>query len=252
MNTQTAKILCEINNDFYRKNSASFSETRKAPWPGWKRCLALLEKTHFGEHEALSVFDLACGNLRFEIFFAEALPQTTVTFHAVDNCDSLVPSMPRVSYQSLDVLDLLQKGIPIGEQMTAPLCDLSVCFGFMHHVPVHACREAILLNLIKQTRSGGYVIASFWQFLNDPALAIKAQATHEQAMRDLGLPVLGPNDYLLGWKGIPGAYRYCHSFTDVEIDRLTESVADRATLISQFASDGRTDKLNTYLLFRVH
>ncbi|MDR0347473.1 MAG: class I SAM-dependent methyltransferase, partial [Coriobacteriales bacterium] len=58
------------------------------------------------------------------------------------------------------------------------------------------------------------------------------------------------NDYLLGWKNVPGAYRYCHSFTEAEIDALVESVASSAPVISRFSSDGRGDKLNTYLLLQ--
>jgi len=108
-----------------------------------------------------------------------------------------------------------------------------------------------LLSLIEQTRSGGYVIISFWQFLNNEVLREKARITHEHALKELGLQELDDNDYLLGWKNIPGTYRYCHSFSEAEIDQLMEAVADKATLTSRFVSDGRTNNLNTYLILKV-
>jgi hypothetical protein len=122
----------------------------------------------------------------------------------------------------------------------------------MHHVPLAEHRAAILAALVEQTRPGGFVAVSFWQFLNDETRAFKAQATQARALQELGLPQLGDNDFLLGWKNTPGTYRYCHSFTDAEIDQLAESVARRASTLARFTADGRTGKLNSYLILRVH
>lgn len=264
MNTKTVKILCKVNNDFYRNHYASFSETRTAPWPGWRTCLAVLRDACLDARRnpsssqnpdtsrGFSVFDLACGNLRFEAFLTAELPETPLTFYAVDNCDSIVPHRPSVNYQSLDILGLLQEGRRLSEHLTAPLCDLSVSFGFMHHVPLQEYRKELLSNLIRQTCPGGYVVVSFWQFLRSEAMREKAQASHNRALVELGLEDLDDNDYLLGWKNIPGAYRYCHSFSDAEIDQLVEAVTEDATLVARFASDGRTDDLNTYVILRVN
>ena len=251
MNTKTAEILCKINNDFYRNQCASFSATRKSPWTGWQRCRDVLEKENSDNCQDFLVFDLACGNLRFETFLESAFVGANITFYAVDNCDELVPRTPLVNYQSLDVLNVLQKGLCISDQIEAPVCDLSVSFGFMHHVPLRNYREAILSALVEQTRSGGYVIVSFWQFLNNAPMAEKAQITHERALEELALPELEENDYLLGWKDIPGQYRYCHSFSEADIDQLIGSVASKATVVARFVSDGRTDNLNSYLVLKV-
>jgi SAM-dependent methyltransferase len=202
----------------------------------------------------LSVFDLACGNLRFEVFLASALPEIAFTFYAVDVCNTLVPQTPDAAYQSLDILAVLQEGLYLNDHLTAPRCDFSVAFGLMHHVPLQRHREVLLASLIRQTRPDGYVIVSLWQFLNDPAFARKAQATHERALKDLaflGLGALDNNDYLLGWKDIPKTYRYCHSFAEAEIDSLAESVAHEASLVSRFVSDGKNGNLNTYLILKV-
>jgi len=220
------------------------------------------------------------------------LPEVPLTFYAVDNCDELVPQMSNVTYQSLDILAELMKGrypmeltrgqyptelkerqyptelsevqYPteysegwhLNDSLEAPACDISVSFGFMHHIPLHNHRAEVLSTLIGQTRPSGLVIISFWQLLNDEGLSNKAQLTHEEALRDLrsqglALADLGEGDFLLGWENKPGAYRYCHSFSDAEIDKLVESVAGRATVVSRFMADGRTGNLNTYLILKV-
>jgi tRNA (uracil-5-)-methyltransferase TRM9 len=251
MNTKMVEILCKINNDFYQAHCTSFSATRDRPWPGWEKCLAQIRKACPDDRHNLKVFDLACGNLRFEAFLAEALPEINLIFHAVDNCAGIVPQTPFVHYQNLDIMNELQDKWCINGELEAPVCDVSVSFGFMHHVPLQEYRKELLSSLIRQTRPGGYVIASFWQFLNNDALADKARSTHERALQDLSLQGLDDNDYLLGWKSIPGAYRYCHSFSEADIDQLVASVSDEATLVSRFLSDGRTDNLNTYLVLEV-
>ncbi|MCL2654488.1 MAG: class I SAM-dependent methyltransferase [Coriobacteriia bacterium] len=254
MDSDTADRLRELNADFYRRQCASFAETRQTPWPGWQKCLALLRENRNGNtSQELSVFDLASGNLRFEAFLASALPEAAFTFFAADNCDELLPSAPEAHYQHLDILAALDQNqsSPLSTRFAAPACDLSVCFGFLHHVPLPQQRAQILDVLIEQTKPGGYLIVSLWQFLNDPTRHKKAQATHTRAREELGLPELGDGDYLLGWKDIAHTYRYCHSFSDAEIDQLIASATDRTTLIARFTSDGRTGNLNTYLIFKV-
>ena len=100
-------------------------------------------------------------------------------------------------------------------------------------------------------RPGGFVIVSLWRFLENPPLARKAEATHEHALAELGLPPLDAGDRLLGWRDEPGAYRYCHSFTDGEIDALAASVGHAATEVARFRADGRDGALNSYLVLQV-
>jgi SAM-dependent methyltransferase len=305
MNTATAQMLRVLTRRFYRDNSASFAASRQQPWPGWTRCFELPElrrllegRRAFDKEEPLAILDLACGNLRFKAFLADAFPNARLRYYAVDECAALRVAAPPsartadLRWQHLDVLDALWQSGGLGAHLEAPLCDLSVCFGFMHHVPLREQREALLLALLRQTRPGGFVIVSFWQFLNDEALTNKAQAAHAKALQELGsqglssqrldsrgpssqefeLPELSPqelgapersspglgvsapamaqtlhglempvavaaqalqelddNDFLLGWKDVPGAYRYCHSFSDAEIDQLTAVVTAPAT-----------------------
>ena len=234
-------------------------------------------KTLRPEHArpALSVLDLACGNLRFEAFLAEELADTDLTLHTADDCDALVAGAPwrpnpaeeaafgnrtagslRWRHQSLDVLAALDAEERGGEAalaaaLRAPRCDLAVSFGFLHHIPLPRWRQEVLAALAAKVRPGGFVIVSLWRFLENPLLARKAEATHEHGLRDLGLPPLDAGDRLLGWKDEPGAYRYCHSFSDEEIDALAASVAGTAKEAARFRADGRDGALNSYLVLQV-
>lgn len=292
MNIETAELLRRINNDFYREHCASFSSTRHAPWVGWRRCLDAIQQAHpdvfaarrpapsgegddaaacevahvgardrAGEEEGVSrqpfsVFDVACGNLRFERFWLSELPEHDVAFYATDSCDALVREARSsealsVRYQPFDVLEALMQGESLADAWEAPPCDAVVSFGFMHHVPFVEHRQALLDELIAQTRPGGQVAVSFWQFLNSPELAKKAYSTHRQALLDLNLPPLDEGDYMLGWMNAPGAYRYSHSFSEAEIDSLVASASDKASVAARFSADGRTQNLNSYIVLQV-
>ena len=291
--------MCLLTSEFYRANAESFSQTRQSPWQGWVRLLEVMglagEKTdckpevllaaneaaegsvrrdacaaedadagsqnaHAAEREPLRVLDLACGNLRFERYLADALPSRTVLGYAVDNCEPLVEAgerkefgpLSRMAFQNLDVVERLSDGC-LRESLEAPdaSCDLAVSFGFMHHVPLERWRAELLRALIAKVRPGGFVAVSFWGFLNSDKLARKAQETTSRALDELGLPELPPNDYLLGWQDTQGLYRYCHHFDEPEIERLLAAVADSAELVSRFEADGKTGNLNEYVVLRV-
>ena len=184
MDLATARLLCDMTSEFYRQQAASFSQTRQAPWPGWRTCVDVLRRAGLGGDVA--VLDLACGNLRFESFLAESLAPAACTFYAVDNCDGLVSSAadgtrgrgsciasagpasggatdngrasdgeshPDVRFQSLDVMEALFAGASLYDALEAPACDVAVSFGFLHHVPLFEQRVAVMRALVDQVLS---------------------------------------------------------------------------------------------------
>lgn len=203
-----------------------------------------------------SVFDLACGNLRFERYLEEALPDASLRIYAVDSCDELVASADGLSalvtYESSDIVGGLIEGLPLSRLHHAPQSDMAVSFGFLHHVPGEELRVRVLDGLIDAVRPGGCVAVSLWQFMNNSTLAAKAEVTHAQATKALGLAPdeLDEGDYLLGWKNVEGAWRYCHHFSDEEVGRLVAAVSDRARLIDAFEADGRTGVMNRYVVLQ--
>ena len=207
MNRDFASSLIQLNNTFYREHSASFSDTRQAPWPGWVRTMDIaLEQLDVATIEhPVRVFDLACGNMRFENFAAGgalaakgvdgANPSADAScpfeFYGVDSCQDLAIDahghalrIPNLHFQELDVLDALMKLNPAETPdvlFDAPLTDISVCFGFMHHVPSCEYRVRVLDALVRQTRPGGIIAISFWEFMNDERMARKAVRAEARA-----------------------------------------------------------------------
>lgn len=309
---ENARRLCALTNSFYRAQASSFSDTRRDPWPGWRRCLdaaglAAGESPEAGDpqrvgepqragdpqrtsgdplrvgnpqrasgepgaridsHGAagprpLVVLDLGCGNLRFERFLCDALPEAPFVFHAVDACDELAAlaehALPadraHVLYQGFDACAALAEGRSLAGALEVAdrSCDLAVAFGFMHHVPLAVWRAEVLRALVRKVRPGGFVAASFWRFMESPKLARKAVRETARAASELpgALPHLCEGDHLLGWQGKPGAFRYCHHFSDDEIDALVRSVAPAANPIAAFRADGAPGNLNSYVVLRV-
>lgn len=313
MDTKFAQMLCQLNNDFYRDQAVSFSDTRHAKWPGWERCLKIASPVFLDQPNSV-VLDVACGNLRFEKFLASQLPERQIQVWALDSCDELLPqtcvgtlvekvnadALPKkerahiaektcavdvtaapgkadgvdaagatdakdvadaagahlqINYLHCDVMEAIgsSKAFTYG----IPQADISVSFGFMHHVPLPEWRVQLLNSLIEATKPGGFVCVSFWEFLTDEGLATKAYKTHERALAELG-PVWGfssadfdDGDFLLGWRNTPGAYRYCHSFSASEVDALIATVSHRTECVARFRADGRTETLNEYIVLQV-
>lgn len=306
MTRTTMRALCQLNTEFYERNAASFSQTRTAPWEGWRRCMAACgfddsdgaaPGQPVNAQTADSVLDIACGNLRFEMFLANAYPHIDWSFFAVDNCEPLVASgqediAKKVHFTCEDIVSNLLEGLPAAEPANIPALaaatpfDLVVSFGFLHHIPSFDLRRQFLLEALSQVKPGGYLVVSFWQFLNDPAKRAKIEQTHVEALAffagcaetrtndrealDRGVgssssdnpnpsclkpPAffagsLEPNDYFLGWKNEPGNYRYCHHFSNEEIDRIITALAPHATVIESFSADGKPGNLNRYVVFK--
>lgn len=306
MNRATVRALCQLNTEFYERNAASFSQTRTAPWEGWRRCMAAcgfddsdgaaLDQPANAQ-TADSVLDIACGNLRFEAFLANTYPHVDWSFFAVDNCEPLVASgqediAKKVHFTCEDIVSNLLDGLLAAEPANTPAFaaatpfDLVVSFGFLHHIPSFDLRRQFLLEALSQVKPGGYLVVSFWQFLNDPAKRAKIEQTHAEAFAffagcaethtndrdaldrgagssssgnpDLSCPKLTaffadslePNDYFLGWKNEPSNYRYCHHFSNEEIDRIITALAPHATVVESFSADGKPGNLNRYVVFK--
>ena len=235
------QALIDLNNAFYRRASASFSRSRQTAWPGWERVASLLRP------QDATVFDAACGNLRFERYLRQRFGDGRFTFSCVDSCRGLVGDIEGVRFEERDILEALRANEPLfamGEERF----DVAVSFGFMHHIPTYELRARFLGSLLQQVKPGGIVAVSFWRFMNDEKLAKKARATTRDAQEKLGL-ALEDDDYLLGWNDEPDLYRYCHHFSDEEISRLVRDVSNQATLTDRFEADGRTNALNGYVVF---
>lgn len=206
----------------------------------------------------LRLLDVACGNLRYEAFLARSLPACTITVQALDACEELpsnsvtLPLNTTVNFRQCDVIKELIAGNLSSALCTGEQADLAVSFGFMHHIPLPSWRRAFIKALVDAAAPEGYLCLSFWRFLSNEGLALKANETTAKGIVELGFDEhqFENGDCLLGWKNEPGAYRYCHSFSEKEIDTLIASVSEKAKVIARFRSDGRSGDMNEYLVLQ--
>ena len=255
ISTSTAEQLSRITSEFYAQQVQSFSATRQAPWQGWQQCLDAMPQLLAGEKP--SVLDVGCGNLRFARFLCGEAGIVPAKYFAVDNCRPLVESgnvggqASQVTFIELDVIRSLFDDT-LFSQLTAPPCDLVVAFGFLHHVPGAKNRLRLLRTLLEKAKPGGFVCISFWQFMNNQKLADKAHETTAQGLQALGIDAseLEKNDYLIGWQDKADIWRYCHHFSQEELDKLLVSLGSDVQVCEQFSADGKENNLNRYVILQ--
>ncbi|WP_165253347.1 class I SAM-dependent methyltransferase [Adlercreutzia sp. ZJ304] len=251
MDISTAIKLSDLTSAFYTENANSFSQTRTQSWSGWQRAVAKFSADANG---APKVLDLACGNMRFLQFLNETftIPRK-FEYYAVDNCEQLANSLNiedktnRINFQQLDLITALSESA-LNEQVHAPECDLCVCFGFMHHIPLFAWRIQLMQALAQHTRRGGYIVIAFWQFLKSERMRMKANESTEAAQAQTGITFEDPNDKLLGWQNTSNTFRYCHHFTENEISELVSALPNTRE-IDRFSADGK-ENLNRYVVLQ--
>lgn len=248
---QTARLLSHITSEFYAQQTQSFSATRQAPWQGWQQCLDAMPR--FMAAEKPRVLDVGCGNLRFARFVMKSGVKPAA-YVAIDNCEPLVhcgAADDRIVFVKMDVVNSLLDNT-LASQLKMPASDLVVAFGFMHHVPGAQNRVQLVRTLLDKTKPGGYLCISFWQFMNSVKLAAKANTTTAQALQQLQMDadVLEEHDYLLGWQDEAHAWRYCHHFTQDELDDLIAQLGSHVCICAQFSADGKDENLNRYLVFQ--
>ncbi len=273
MDIETAQRLNEATRDFYAANAASFSSTRERPWEGWRRLArhvgnaidhmaasrkAASEPRSAGrDSEPFRVLDVGCGNMRFERFLAEEFPGQPFAFACMDSCPALAGEGLRqdAAFQEADVMELIRKGDMEGmlDDMTATSSfHLSVAFGLMHHVPLDGWRRDLLRALVGHTAPGGIAAVAFWQFAKNPKLREKVERTTAEGCAKLGIGLdVNEGDYLLGWQGSADRLRFCHSFSDEEVDSLADE-AQRlgASVVDSYSADGPDGMSNRYVVLR--
>ena len=255
ISTSTAEQLSYVTSEFYTQQAQSFSATRQMPWQGWQQCLDAMPQLSAGEK--LSVLDVGCGNLRFARFLCDEVGIVPAKYFAVDNCKPLVESgeadihISELAFIELDVIKSLLDNT-LSSRLIIPPCDLVVAFGFLHHVPGAQKRIQLLRTLLDKTKPGGFVCVSFWQFMNSQKLAAKAQEITAQGLRALGIDAseLEEHDYLIGWQDKADTWRYCHHFSQEELDELLGSLGSDVQVYAQFSADGKDNNLNRYVILQ--
>lgn len=245
----TQRALNALNREFYAREAAAFSETRKQPWPGFERLLELgRESWRAASRERPRVLDVGSGDGRFGAFLADAL-RGELDFLGID---ASVPLVARARARSLgpqlrfEHADLIET--PLTETLPEGPFDLIALLGVLHHVPGRAARVELLRALAQRLAPGGLFAFTFWRLPDDARFASRvipwreynARATEPIAERELE-----PGDTLLRF-GTSRTARYCHFADPSETENLVGCT--KLGLRARFRADGRAAQLNEYVV----
>jgi hypothetical protein len=111
-------------------------------------------------------------------------------------------------------------------------------------MPGYANRLNLLKQLSSQLSEHGLFVVTYWDFLTDASLAKKIFPWTEVSLSNTDVE---DGDYLLNWGSGADYLRYCHFFSEEEKGRIIDDLG--LELISNYKSDGRNGKLNTYHIF---
>lgn len=232
LNPKLVEKLEALNETFYMRHAVTFSHTRTAPWPGWKRV---------DVDAKASVLDLGCGNGRYLDFLRSRGFEGA--YHGVDSCSSLVeraaemaPPSEQVRWSVNGLNDVLSE-----EQEY----DHVAAWGLLHHVASEERRAELIGKMLQRTKTGGSLWLSLWQFRKHERFR-----KHECDPSAFGLSrsELEEGDALLDWQGDRDVPRYCHHFSDEEVKRISQRFADATPSVHR--QEAASDRFNVYLHMR--
>ena len=221
--------LIALDNDFYRRQAAEFSASRRTSWAGWEN-IPLWEQ--------IQVLDVAAGNLRFAQFLRTKLDK--FSYLGIDASRPLLQSsqLPESSWQVIDILSAYSQDQDWREALPVAQYDLVLVNAFIHHVPGVAWRRRLIEDCWQLVAPGGRLVVSFWQFAT--------------GLKHLIVQDLGDGDYLLTWGGSNKPARFAHDFSDQaghqndEITALSSLIAAKG---GQIEADYLADRYNRYLIW---
>ncbi|HQM15660.1 MAG TPA: class I SAM-dependent methyltransferase [Candidatus Woesebacteria bacterium] len=248
MKSAIINTLNKLNQDFYGQVCDSFNKTRQNAWTGWQALVPFIKQLPSPRR----VLDLGCGNARFAKFLHSAHIQSI--YHGIDSNSELL-SLAKNSFSDsdsyqlaqLDIIQTIQDLPTIPAELDQKHYDLVVAFGLLHHIPSYQLRLnflRLITHLLQNKNS--LAVISAWQFASDNRIKNKLVSP-----TTIGIDAqeIEKSDYLLGWQDRTNLYRYCHDFSDQEMNEILNQL-ENVQLLFQYSADGKSGKLNHYYLLQ--
>jgi SAM-dependent methyltransferase len=233
MNKQEINQILKLNKQFYQLIAKDFSKTRQKPWEGWGRVAELIEEHVMKQGQnpdaMVKILDLGSGNGRFFKFLCEKMNNFEYT--GVDINNDLLEEAKRSravsETQPVNVMkNFKEEDIFKNLDKIQGKYNMVTAFGVTHHIPNENFRKKwfsqIPLLLKEDSKEPSLIALSFWDFEKEPG------------------------DYLLGWDGKKEVTRYCHKYSEEELNYIIELYEKLdLSLIDRYISDNK----NIYLIF---
>lgn len=247
MDQTTITKLNQLNTHFYNAVAVDFDESRQYFWQGWEKIPPLLD--NFKE---IRIADIGCGNGRFGQFIFENCPQLTISYTGIDANETLLTTaqetlkgkIPALHLKKIDIVSALQSKTDFLANQTFHLV---TGFGLFHHIPSFELRLQLLRYLLSKLSDNGFLIISFWQFMQFERFKKKI-VTDQSVLEQFQIqPMkLEKNDYILNWLRGLRALRYCHFTDSSEQTDLIKQAG--ATQIKTYFADGKENTVNQYVV----
>jgi tRNA (uracil-5-)-methyltransferase TRM9 len=245
MKPETAKIINELNTQFYQVNATGFALTRNQAKKGWQSVLKRVPL-----HRPLQVLDVACGNGLFGVFLAENKVECMYT--GIDNSEGLLQSakqrIPRYLQPRFIKADISDPAWVAS--LHQKRFDLVVCFAALHHLPGFELRLRLLQELLEATNPEGMVAISTWDFYPHERFKKKIVSWNAfkqtETGKNLDTTDLEEHDYLMSWQNSKTP-RYVHWVNEEEARQLAKGLGAEIN-VEMFLADGDDETFNRYLL----
>ena len=242
MKKKTAQQFIQLNRLFYETVAEEFNLTRNASWYGFEKVWETIFPTLT---LSPNILDIGCGNGRFGSFLKTKIGNN-FNYTGIDQNQYLLNQAYR-SLKGLAGIELSLHNIftpdnpihlPIAHYHAITL------LGVMHHIPGFDSRQKLLTYFGQYLANQGFLIISLWQFFDDPR---ERNKIIPWGKLNIEIEDLEKNDFLLDWqnKGIP---RYCHFVDRQEVSKLMSQIPYK--LVADFLADGKSGKLNRYLIWK--
>jgi len=229
MNKQEINQILKLNKQFYQLIAADFSETRQKPWEGWSRVVDLINEkrgeTDQNTKDRIKILDLGCGNGRFFKLLREK--SNNFEYIGIDINNDLLNEVKKLKGKSKTQLGkFIKEDIFKNLEKIPGKYNVVTVFGITHHIPDEKFREKWFLNILKfleeSPTSFSLIALSFWDFAKEPG------------------------DYLLGWKNNKDVSRFCHKYSQKELNSIKNRYEKFGLkLIESYESDNK----NLYMVF---